>query len=273
MKFESKQFKEYFLGVIPDEDAEVFEHEIISNAELYEVALSAESELIDEFLDGELSDADRTRFMTNYLVTDARNQKIVEARLYRSYFQSKNDTQATADALSLGGPSFFEGVFAWFSSKGLVTAGAIAVLLLIGTVALFVIDRKGEDIGVKYAALNTQDMSDLKRFAGSSKLSILPGTQRGSGDDSKLKLGVSPEVLIRLSLLPGAAADDRYKLDVLRGTASIYSQEGLRSYDSSNGREMRIILPTVLLERGDYQIVVTSTADPTQISKYSFKSE
>ena len=273
MKYTSEHFRDYFLGIIADEDAEMLERSFMENGELQEAVLSAESLLIDEYLDGDLSLIEQKQFLNNYLVTEARKQRVAEIRTYRVFFQNKIALKTKLEPVQVTNTSFLADVFDWFTAKGLVTAGAIAILLLVGTVALVVFNRDSDDIVAKYATINKQDMTDLSRFTAMSKLLLVPGSQRGLSDGSKVKTGGAAEVLVRLALSPRVGVHDRFHLNIKRGSVDIYSQSGLRSYDNSNGMELRIVLPTLLLERGEHQIVVTSASDPQNVMKYAFSVE
>lgn len=273
MEYSTNQFREYFLGICTEKDAEVLEREFLENSSVQEAVLAAESELIDEYLDGELSAVDHAHFLENYLVTKGRDEKVAEARAYRSFFQNQDQIQTVPRVAINEKTSFFVELLDWLTAKGLVTAGAIAILLLTGTVTVFIFTRSSDDLATKYASINKQDMTDLSRFNATNKLSLASGDQRGTNDTSSVRSGASSEVLMRLSLLPDNTVTDRFQLNVKRGSADIYSQDGLRAYDNSNGMELRVILPTIILEQGDHQIYVTSVSRPNDVMKYSFKVE
>jgi hypothetical protein len=71
-----EQFRAYFLGKLPEPEAEILEIECVSSAELTERAQVVEGELADDFLRGNLSAADGSLFETNYLITEARREKL-----------------------------------------------------------------------------------------------------------------------------------------------------------------------------------------------------
>src|SRR5215204_2759398 len=71
-----EQLKAYFLGKLPESEAEVFEIECASSGEFSEQARIVERELTDDYLRGNLSAAEIRLYETNYLVTEARHKKL-----------------------------------------------------------------------------------------------------------------------------------------------------------------------------------------------------
>ena len=74
-----EQIKAYFLGKLSEPEAEIFEIECASDAQLTEQAQMVERELIDDYLRENLPAPDRGLFQTNYLITDARHDKLQNA--------------------------------------------------------------------------------------------------------------------------------------------------------------------------------------------------
>lgn len=71
-----EQLRAYFLGKLPEPEAEILEIECVSSAELTEQAQVVEGELADDYLRGNLLAADASLFETNYLITEARREKL-----------------------------------------------------------------------------------------------------------------------------------------------------------------------------------------------------
>ncbi|HVE57132.1 MAG TPA: hypothetical protein VNB22_09905 [Pyrinomonadaceae bacterium] len=71
-----EQFRAYFLGKLPEPEAEILEIECVSSAVLTEQAQVVEGELADDYLRGNLLAADAALFETNYLITEARREKL-----------------------------------------------------------------------------------------------------------------------------------------------------------------------------------------------------
>jgi hypothetical protein len=79
-----EQLKAYFLGRLPEPEAETLEIECASDAELTAQAQDVERELTDDYLRGNLSAADIRLYESNYLITEARHKKLqVAAQLWK----------------------------------------------------------------------------------------------------------------------------------------------------------------------------------------------
>jgi len=89
-----------------------------------------ESELVEDYLEGSLSDEDVHRFATNYLVTDERRELLNEVRLLKRF----SSGAVAFDARELEGPSTGEdtkpGIRGVLIVAG-VAAGVIFLALLI----------------------------------------------------------------------------------------------------------------------------------------------
>ena len=122
-----EQIKKYFLGELSE--AESFEEICAQDAELTEQAQIIESELIDAYLRGELSAAERKSFENNYLITGLRREKLKFAKEFLNSFKevpSEVKPQISYLQVLLGG----------FRPR-LVFAGLLTILLFGGFVLVW----------------------------------------------------------------------------------------------------------------------------------------
>ena len=76
----------YLLNELPQHEAEQFEEECFSQPEWPQEELSAvEDDLIQAYIKNELSPERRRRFVENYLVTDARKERLLRARAFHRF--------------------------------------------------------------------------------------------------------------------------------------------------------------------------------------------
>jgi anti-sigma factor RsiW len=75
----------YFLGTLDEEECQRVEECLISDRDFFEQAMIAEDELIDEYLDGRLSDSEKKRFVIHFLVTPRQRQKLKRARAIKRF--------------------------------------------------------------------------------------------------------------------------------------------------------------------------------------------
>ena len=104
----SEKLKSYFLGKLPEAENDSFEEEIALDAQLTETAQTVESELIDDYLRGNLSASDRALFERVYLNGEARREKLLFAR---SLWRAANEPEIleiTAASTEETSPSFWQ---------------------------------------------------------------------------------------------------------------------------------------------------------------------
>lgn len=76
-------YRQYLLQALPEAEAAALEELYFADAELLAELTAVEHELIDEFLDGRLGDADRTRFEARYLASPVHRSRVAAARALR----------------------------------------------------------------------------------------------------------------------------------------------------------------------------------------------
>lgn len=133
------QLREYFLGKLSESEAEILEIECASKAELIEQAQVVEGELADDYLRGNLSAADASLFETNYLLTEARREKLrVAEGLWKIASEPKTQT---ASVVAVSENSFWQTLFAKRKSFQFAFGGLL-LLLLFGTAAFYLLTLK-----------------------------------------------------------------------------------------------------------------------------------
>jgi len=135
-----EQLRAYFLGKLPESEAELLEIECVSTAELTEQAQVVEGELADAFLRGNLSAADASLFETNYLITEARREKLrVAEGLWR--IANKPKTKTAFASASIPANSFWQTLFG--KRKAFQFAfGGLFLFLVFGAAAFYLLTLK-----------------------------------------------------------------------------------------------------------------------------------
>ncbi len=128
-----EQLRAYFLGKLPEPEAEILEIECVSKAESIEQAQVVEGELADDYLRGNLSAADASLFETNYLITEARREKLrVAEGLWKIASEPKTQTVAVSAV------SFWQSMFG--KRKAFQFAfGGLILLLVFGALAFYLL--------------------------------------------------------------------------------------------------------------------------------------
>jgi hypothetical protein len=244
----SENYKNYFLGLLSAEDAETLELRIISSDlasdEIVEELHQSENNLIEDFIDGNLTSDEIQAFNANYLITDERRERVEFVRLMRSYADNK-------PAETENKPSFFEQLKAYVSMRPLTFAAMSLALILFLGIGWQILFRSNTNVAdAEIVALNKQDLSNLEAYKDLKTLSLASGTVR-SGGDSKglLEKDLTEKVLVRLLLPNKSDSVQNFTVKISRNQKVIqtFSQ---RTFD----QDVRLLLPKSLLNKGEYQI-------------------
>ena len=79
---------QYLLGELAQEEQRQVEERLLTDDEYYEELLIAEDELIDQYLNGQLSEYEKERFGRHFLATSERQQKLRFARSLMRYIST-----------------------------------------------------------------------------------------------------------------------------------------------------------------------------------------
>ena len=88
MNLEIKQQEKirlYLLGRLPEDELAALDEGLVTDGEFYEELLIVEDELIDQYLSGQLSAAERESFETHFLLTTERHEKLRFANTFQKY--------------------------------------------------------------------------------------------------------------------------------------------------------------------------------------------
>lgn len=76
----------YLLGLLGEGESARVEERMILDSDFFEQVRIFEDELIEEYLDGSLVDAEKERFVTYFLATPQQLQKLKRAQAIKRYF-------------------------------------------------------------------------------------------------------------------------------------------------------------------------------------------
>lgn len=107
MKIEGKDdglLRKYLLGELNEAEEQELEKQLLADDELSELVLAEEDELVDDYLDGELSEDERERFNTYFMLTPQRRRKLNFAQALRRFepvFDAKGGNQEETQATKI----------------------------------------------------------------------------------------------------------------------------------------------------------------------------
>lgn len=272
MDQEAERIKRYFLGTLPADAAEEIELRLMSDEEFEAIVIAVENELVEDLLDQEMSEDDARDFNENYLVTDERVKNLVTVALLRKYAKANAQTAVTIARAKTANDSILDKIRSVLAGIPAV-AYAAGILMIVGAAGAYIWfgrSTASERLQTEYNALNQGDLSDIDKFRALPLITAVPGTLRGA--DSSIKVNADGSAFVRLALLD-LKDHAIFNVSLGRGGAVLLKLDAIRAYAAGEGREIRLLIPTKLLEKGIYQITVTPASIPDSPVVYTFRVE
>ncbi len=88
----SNTIKHYLLGMLDAEEQQRIEEHLISDRDFFEQVMIVEDELIDEFLDGSLSE--KERFVTHFLASPEQRRKLKRVQAIKRFIDELETTES-----------------------------------------------------------------------------------------------------------------------------------------------------------------------------------
>ncbi len=256
MHADTKQLKRYLLGDLPEREADAIDLQIITDENLCEDISLAESNLIEDFLEGALSADEERLFRSNFMTSDARREQLREIDLIKKVARSQAAQKKQSEVQIAPPAGFFDLVKTYL--RPLALGAAVVALLVVGLFWFGYLGGSSSALEKQYAELNKKDLGNPSDLTVYSNISLVPGNFRGS--DSAVKQNedkLTDTVLFRLTL-PSKVDGSTYKARVLRGSSTVFTLEAAKVYQNSGGQDVRVLLPKSILQKGQYQIKLES---------------
>lgn len=253
MGLERELINRYLLGVAAEAEDEGIGVRIIEDPSFAQEILHAEHDLIEDYLEGELSAAEHELFEQQYLHSNERRERVQEIALLKKY------ATRSRDLLAVGEPAV--SAIPWYRSlKILVPAFGVLVLAIVAS--LFFVNT-GSFGGVDYAFLNRQDLREPAVVGDAQIVQVEPGTSRSSRSNSTtLVTGESRSVLFRLPLMFSSNPQVSFSASIERGDKQVFTVTEPRVYKQGSLTEVRLLAPRDIFSPGTYQIrLVAREAD------------
>jgi len=88
---EQESLRKYLLGNLPPGEIAALEERLLTDSVIYDELLMVEDELIDQYLSGEQSPAERESFEAHFVLAPERQQKVRFARALKKYLERTNE--------------------------------------------------------------------------------------------------------------------------------------------------------------------------------------
>ncbi|MEP6900992.1 MAG: hypothetical protein ABJA66_04530 [Actinomycetota bacterium] len=125
------EIRPFLLGEMPAEARSAFEEKFIADESLFEQISIAEDELIESYLRGTLSPAEKISFEREFLSTEPRRRRVRFARTMLAKLAEQNELVAAKKTETMTNPSVWDKLANFFKFPKLVFGAALTLLILI----------------------------------------------------------------------------------------------------------------------------------------------
>jgi len=251
--------REFLLGKVNDEERGRMEDLFLIDPQAKQRVLGVEQDLIEDYLEGTLTTADRERFVSRYAQTAEQRRRL---RITKSIKDWAIAESASSAPVKKSGWSGFFGLTPAFA----VPIAATAMIVIVVAAVWFSGRARHSAIEQELAQLNSP--SSLRD--GPVSLELAPVTLRGADTQASLNRQLAENEAVELRLLwiqkeryPSYQATIRRVGDNQSYTVANLQPEG-------DGKAIRLKLPAHLLSKGTYQINLSASSVSASAEEYTF---
>ena len=253
---EQKSIMQYLLGQAGPEESSTFEERLITDKDFYDELIIAEDELIDQYLDGDLTAHEREQFETHFMFSPERRQKI---RFGRALHRVAVNTDDDRHVHSLSKPlrmSRFPLHLRW--SNAVLSYSVLAMLVIAG-------------IGV-WAIWGSLKQVPVSVGGKTMTITLLPGTTR-TDEPTNNRISIAADIeTIRLRLAL-ANNQESYRVKIVNGDQTeVWSGDGVVQTESGHSFVVANV-PAQSLPNSEYTVVLSrklGDGEFEEVLSYSF---
>lgn len=249
--------REFLLGKVTDEERGRVEDLFLTDPQSKERVLGVEQDLIEDYLEGTLTTADRERFVARYAQTPEQRRRLRITQSIKDW--------ALAEAASSEKTSDWRGSRAWFGLRPAFFVPIAATAMIAIVVGALWLARRAEHAAIEkeLAQLN----SPSNPGSGQVLAELSPVTVRGGETQAPLNTR-SSEIELRLLWIQ-KERHPAYQATIRRvGESQSYIVRNLQP--ESDGKAIRLRLPAHILTRGTYQINLSADGSASPAEEYQF---
>jgi hypothetical protein len=273
----NQNLKQYLLGDLSDKESEIIDLELISDDSLEEKLLIAEHEVIEEYLEGTLSQNEIELFQKNFLISPQREKLVAEIAGLKRFARKSLTKKLSPDLINNKDPGLIYKIRKFLTLQPAMGVLTIVLIgLFFGAICLTVFYESAGDnltpLEMEYAELNKKDFNDLEKYKGYSRLNLISGSTRSFENGKNFsRENFSNKVLISLALPANVGFEEVFKVEVEQNEKVIFTQNNISTYKNPNGEELRILLPKSIFKAGDYIIRAKNNKASEIVYSFSFK--
>lgn len=245
MALETDRIRRYLLGDVSAAEREGLAMSISEHDFDRDIAI-AENELIEEYLEGTLSNDEKELFESHFLSSGEHRDLVHELALLKKYSSGPAQAYLTGEM-----PVVNEGLSQY---RPLAAAAVIVVLGLLGLLSWTMLSVEPlPPLEQKYADLNSGDLSDLSQYP--SMVLVRDSEIQHTREPRFRTQGPGTSFLFRMPV--GGTDAGGYDAAVAIRGRERFNVEGLRTYQGDGTLEVRLLLPREMLSAGRVTITLT----------------
>ncbi|HEV8428335.1 MAG TPA: hypothetical protein VGQ41_10585 [Pyrinomonadaceae bacterium] len=261
--FDRQEMQSYLLGTLDGDRRTQFEERILWEANVYEELLFAEEELIDQYLNGDLSKREQQQFENHFLVTAERQRNLRFGKLLQTYV---NFHIAQEQLLKTVHQKPVDHSFSLLRTpirRWSALAFLTAILACTGVILVGWVGSKREAAGIV--------QQTIPRVV---TVTLLPGSAGNEGSATQ-RVNMPPKgVEVKLELELTNPTFHNYKSELFRENRSLKVSDELRMEAKGEQHVVPFTVTGEMLSPGDYQVKLSGVLDSGAdefIDNYSFR--
>lgn len=271
MRLDEEKLRSYLLGSASEADEEEISLQLFADEDFAYRLENAENELLEDYLDEQLSPQERTLFHQNF-ISARRHELLREIKMLRTAARkSSSPAQKPYEEMA----SAKQGWFNLFT-RPLFAGAAVAVLLAVisSIVWLAYFRDVRTPLELEYALLNRQKLADPATTSSLFAVNLVSGSFRDTTGAAVYQVSkMSDDVLFRLALPQKEAEGSELSVSILGRGKSSFNVRTARVFQNQFGSELRFIAPKQALPAGNYEIKIDTDDGRYANTPFQFKVE
>lgn len=250
--------REFLLGKVNDEERGRIEDLFLIDPQAKERVLGVEQDLIEDYLEGALTTADRERFVLRYAQTAEQRRRLRITKSIKDW--------AIAEAAS-SAPAKTSGWSGFFGLRSAFAIPIAATAMIVIVVAAIWLSRRAGNSAIEQELAQLNAATTLRE--GPVSLELSPVTVRSAESQGQLNTRPANGIVELRLLWIQKEHYPSYQATIHRvGDNQSYTVPNLQP--ESDGKAIRLKLPTHFLTRGTYQINLSANASANSAEEYQF---
>lgn len=252
---EKETIRDYLLGILDEARRAQLEERILSESEVYQEVSVVENELIDQHIEGDLSELEEEQFETHFLITPERQSNLRFAELLKQYVNS-HYVAASQSEKAAPAQNFLSFQLAPLRRRPALVLSTAAVAILGIALIAWLVTRSATETTVQGGTPVATVVTLTPHSTRSEGVKVPP-----KGYDVKLQLELNN------------ASFEMYKSELFRGNKPLKTIADLKM--EANGKQhVTLTITGEILSPGDYQVRLSGVSESGTnefIDNYSFR--